>query len=133
MTEQTILPEEAPVLQHGHQDATDVLALCGGQCHLLCCCVFGRRHRERWCKQLNKLVRKASSERTERTERKMKVKVIMVNPSHPLYTELRKLRSTCSYRLIQPQSAKCLGGGLQNSKAPTHPSTTQHLPTPPTP
>ena len=80
------------------------------------------------------------------TERKMrgKLKVLMDSPCHPyprphpLYAELRKLRSTFSYRLIQPQASKRLGGSfipsairLHNSTAPTPPSTTQHLPRPP--
>ncbi|KAK0134692.1 putative RNA-directed DNA polymerase from transposon BS [Merluccius polli] len=71
--------------------------------------------------KLNKLVRKASSVVGMKldcveavTERRMKGKLqaIMDNPSHPLYAELRQLRSTFSHRLTQPRASKNLGGSF---------------------
>ncbi|KAK0149865.1 hypothetical protein N1851_009389 [Merluccius polli] len=62
--------------------------------------------------KLNKLVRKASPVVGMKldcveavTERRMrgKLQAIMDNPSHPLYAELRQLRSTFSHRLTQPR------------------------------
>ena len=68
--------------------------------------------------KLNKLVREASSVVGKKldsvealTERKMRVKLqaVMDNPSHPLYTKLRQLRSMFSHRLFKPRASKCLG------------------------
>ena len=66
-------------------------------------------------KKRKKLVKKASSvEGMELdcvevvTERRMrgKLKAIMDNPSHPLYAELRKLKSTFSHSIIQLRASK---------------------------
>ena len=71
--------------------------------------------------KFNKLGRKASSvlgmklDGVEAViERRMrgKLQAIMDNPSHPLYAELRQLRSTFSHRLIQPRASKRLGGSF---------------------
>ena len=71
--------------------------------------------------KMNKLVRKASSVVGMKldcveavTERRMrgKLQAIMDNPSHPLYAELRQLRSTFSHRLSQPRASKRLGGSF---------------------
>ena len=71
--------------------------------------------------ELNKMVRKARSvvgmklDRVKvMTERRMtgKLQDIMNNPSHPLYTELRQLRSAFSHRLIQPCASRHLQGAL---------------------
>ena len=95
----------------------DVLPLCGGQRHL-CCCVLGRRHRQRWSKQTeNKFVSKAISvvgmelDSVEvETERRMRgeLKAIMTKPPLPLYAEPRTLRGAFSHRLIQPRASKSL-------------------------
>lgn len=43
---------------------------------------------------------------TEKWRMREKLKTIMDNPSHPVYAELRRLRSTFSLRLIQPCTSK---------------------------
>ncbi|XP_051257592.1 uncharacterized protein LOC127364239 [Dicentrarchus labrax] len=82
--------------------------------------------------KLSKLVRKASSvvgmelDSVEAvTEKRMrgKLKAIMDNPSHPLYTELRQLRSTFSYRLTQPRASKRFGGSFVPSAIRLHNAT----------
>ena len=100
------------------------LPFCSGQCHFL-------------CYKLNNFVRKASSmvgmelnsvkvviERMNRG----KLKAIMHNLSHPLYTELRKLRSTCSHRLIQPRASKGLGSLFIPSASKLHNVTASNPP-----
>ena len=62
--------------------------------------------------KLNKLVRKASSvvgvelvrlEVVAERGMRRKLAAILENPSHPLYDELVKMRSTFSHRLIPPR------------------------------
>ena len=81
-----------------------------------------------------KLVRKASSvvgmeldsvEAVTEKSMRRKLKTTMDHHSHPLYVELRQLRSTFSHRLIQPRASKCLEGSLchqpSDSTTPQHP------------
>ena len=88
--------------------------------------------------KLNKLVRKASSvvgvelvrlEVVAERGMRRKLAAILVNPSHPLYEELAKMRSTFSHRLIPPRhSTNRLGQSFIPAAIRLHNSVQRPLP-----